>query len=168
MFRRPRPFVLVLLPLLAGVACRPHVSSIGAPAVARLTEDRCWGASISRTSLPPDSVAVRLQRAFLATGLSAGRWRLIGDTTWTTSGPAVLSSGFPRATYSARAVAVGHGDSTDYRVYAAFGAPPEGWDDSEEAALVGRHVIPLCHAIDVAAAIPRVLVRLGAKDTLPF
>lgn len=165
--RRTLLLALTLLPLIVGVSCR-HPSSIAvSPAAPELTEDYCWR-SASRTLLPPDSVVVRLQRAFVATGLTAGRWRQLGDTAWTASGPAVLSGNLPRATYSARGVAVNRGDSSHYRVYVAFGAPPEGWADADDATQIGRYIIPLCREVARVAAIPGVISDASPEDTLTF
>lgn len=163
--RGARTLARTLLPLLVTVACRHPAATTVTPTAPRSTEEHCWWTPF-RTPLPRDSVAARLQQAFVATGLDAARRRQAGDTTWVASGPTVVAANLPRATYRARAVAIGHADGTHYRVYVAVDAPPEGWADADEATQGGRYVIPMCGAIARAAALRGVPSAQSAEDTL--
>jgi hypothetical protein len=130
---------LIALAALTSTACRRTPAAAPAPAAAPLDEEYCWWA-VLRTTLPPDTVAARFERAFAAVGLAGGGWTRRGDTAW-------AHAGLPGARYASRAVAYRRGDSTHFRYYVA-GAPGLAPRDS------APNVVALCGRIARAAAIP--------------
>jgi hypothetical protein len=135
-----------MLPLLIAVlsaGCRAH-PVVTAPLTARLSEEHCWWA-VMRSPLPPDSVAIRFQRAFTAVGLSASAWTRSADTAWAHAGPTRMSG----ATYASRVIAYWHGDSTHFRQYISIAAQP-----SDTINPIG-----FCQDISRAAAVPTSVPR---------
>lgn len=130
-----RASLLLAMITLAGLGCRRAPEP--APAPVQLEEDYCWWA-VLRSSLPPDSVAARFERAYAAVGLAGVRRVQLGDTAWVQTTPVVLD-GVLRAS---RAVAYRRGDSTHFRYFV-------GSRESEGAA----GPLSLCVRIAQAAAI---------------
>ena len=133
----------VMLAALAGAGCRRKPAA-AAPTPAPLDEEYCWWA-VLRTTLPPDTVAARFERAFAAVGLTGGGWTRQGDTAWAHAGP---TAGQPGAPYASRAVAYRRGDSTHFRYYVGIAAARLAPPDSAPT------LIPLCGRIARAAAVP--------------
>lgn len=154
---RRSSFAAVLLILTAALAagCRRRVAA--APARVQLVEEHCWWA-VMRSTLPPDSVAARFERAFTAVGLTGAARTRQADTAWAHAGPTLLG-GPSGATYAGRAVAYWHGDSTHFRYYLAAGParagraqPAADTVDPSSNPASGRR-IALCGEIARAAAI---------------
>jgi hypothetical protein len=123
--------------------CRRQAVNLSPPV--SHAEEHCWWA-VMRSPLPPDSVAARFQRAFIAVGLTNAMWTHKADTAWVHGGPTALAAS-PGATYESRVVAYWHGDSTHYRQYVAV-APQPG-----ESRNLGQRTIPFCTTTARAAAV---------------
>ena len=138
--------VLVIVTAAVGGGCRPPARS--APIPTQGPEDYCWW-TVMRTTLPPDSVAARFERAFVVTGLTEATWARLADTAWAHAGPTPL--GGPPATISeSRVVAYRHGDTTRFRHFVTI-SPPQG-QSADTINLAGRY-IGLCGQILRAAAV---------------
>jgi len=96
------------------------------PGAAPLTipDDYCWHA-VFRTSLAPDTVAHRFERAFTGLGLTNASTTTRGDTAWSHAGPTRLAGEWGDALYAARVVAYRVADSTHFRHFVGI-APPSG------------------------------------------
>ena len=102
--------------VLSGTACHRNPVNVRS-SVAGPPEQHCWWAAY-RTTLPPDSVAARFERALTSIGFSGGRVGSLADTAWAQAGPTALAS--PElGTYAARVVAIRMRDSTHFRVFIA-------------------------------------------------
>lgn len=154
---------LMILSALSGVGChRQHVATARAHgALASPDWDYCWWAAM-RTTIPPDSVAVRFERGFTAIGLTDATWAHSADTAWAHAGPTPLRDGEQQlpagVTYESRAVAYATGDSTHFRYWFRTNPPQGGWAraaDSVEAtrpfAICGR----IAQAADIQSSVPK-------------
>jgi hypothetical protein len=137
---------VVLVAALSGACRQPVVLPQAAPTQA--TEEHCWWA-VLRTTLPPDSVAIRFQRGFNAVGLTDAMWTSSADTSWARGGPTSIAG----ATYQSRAVAYRRGDSTHFRHFVTVVPQP-----SDTVSVGGRH-IAMCGGIARATAIPTSVPR---------
>jgi hypothetical protein len=126
-------------------ACRRTVAA-PAPAPLALEEGYCWWA-VFRTTLPPDSVAVRFVSAFESIGLIGARWTQQGDTAFAEAGPTRLSAQWNGEIAAARVVAYQHGDSSHFRHFLSLQPVPGG------SRIVGARTIPLCSALGQAAQV---------------
>jgi hypothetical protein len=143
--------ILMMVAAPLGAGCRRSVVTTLAPA--QMQEDHCWWA-VLRSALPPDTVAIRFQRAFTTVGLTDASWTHGGDTAWARAGPTPLSGRHAGAMYSSRAVAFRRGDSTHFRYYVAIALPPGGQMARPDTVNVGARQIDFCGEIARAAAIP--------------
>jgi hypothetical protein len=139
-----------------GVGCRPSV--VTTPVPAQMQEDHCWWA-VLRSALPPDTVAIRFQRAFTAVGLTDATWTRSADTAWARAGPTLLSGRYAGATYASRAVAYRRGDSTLFRHYVAIALPTDRQMPRPDTVNMGARQISFCGEIARAAAIPTSVPR---------
>jgi hypothetical protein len=147
-----------LLLLATGLACAPRrAATPSSAAVAAGTTDHCWW-STHRSTLPPDSIAVRFERAFAAVGFSGVTQGSAADTAWTQTEATVLPGAPPDALRTMWAVAYRRGDSTHYRYFveSARISPTETVAASGTTPAAPAGVILLCTAVARAAAIPGV------------
>jgi len=104
--------------ILAGSAChRNTVRTTAIPMVQWPSEQHCWWAAF-RTTMPPDSIAMRFSYALESIGLSGGSSGSLADTAWAQAGPTTLV-GDRVGRYAARVVAIRFGDSTRLRPFVA-------------------------------------------------
>jgi hypothetical protein len=141
-----RSFSSLALALILGVACRRPTSAAVRPA--GLKEGHCWWA-VLRSTRPPDSVAARFTDAFIQAGFSTVIFKRNADTAWSTASATQLDIGGP-ATFTSRAIAYWHGDSTHFRYFVdvqpSSGASPDSVDRS-------KNVLAFCSQIARSAAI---------------
>ncbi|MEJ7809568.1 MAG: hypothetical protein WKG32_04040 [Gemmatimonadaceae bacterium] len=138
--------VLLLLIALLGAGCRRRAATTPAPA--RLSEDHCWWA-VLRSTLPPDSVAARFERAFTTVGLTGATRTRSADTAWVHAGPTPLGG----RQHESRAVAYWHGDSTHFRYYVAIAPASQGRAQPADTLEREPGHIGFCGEIARAAAI---------------
>jgi hypothetical protein len=113
-------------------------------------EEHCWWAAY-RTTMPPDSVAIRFGRALESIGFSGSRVGSLADTAWAQAGPSMLA-GQRAGTYAARVVAIRMGDSTRFRPFVASDT------------LDGGKTIPMCGEIMRRTALHASVPREEERD----
>ena len=149
-------------------ACSRQAPAVSTAPVAAATETPCWW-TVYRSELPLDTVATHLVNAFSTLGLGGATWERQGDTAWAHAGPTHLASRFG-GTFSARAVAFQHGDSTLYRYFVTADPPPGGWRHGYDSVTVtGRHmsVIPAASALGLCASIASTAQNDGKAPKQP-
>src|SRR3954465_14079215 len=127
----------------AGVGCRARFRA--APSLSAGTTLWCW--SITRTSLPPESVSVRLARAFTSAGLTGAATLQLGDTAWVHAGPSPLSDFIADVRFEARAEAFRQADSTRVRYEVGIAPPAGAWSAFADTTAAKRRGSALCSEI---------------------
>jgi hypothetical protein len=141
----PRPMrrrAVMLVLLVAG--CRHAPPPVAAPVSIR--DDHCWHA-VFRTPLPPDTVALRFERAFTGLGLTNASSTMRGDTVWSHAGPTRLAGDWGDARYEARVVAFRVADSTHFRHF--VGVAPA----SSDTLNTGARLLAFCGALGRASQV---------------
>ncbi|MEP6691755.1 MAG: hypothetical protein ABJD07_11410 [Gemmatimonadaceae bacterium] len=128
--------------------------------------EHCWW-TVLATLLPPDTVASRFQRAFVAMGQTGATRKHSADTASAHGGPAPLDSLYGGAILESRAVAFRQGDTTRFRYFVAI-TPPVVAQSAPRTVPAPSH-IAVCGAIAKAAAVPTLMYRRSpnADDSLP-
>jgi hypothetical protein len=81
------------------------------------SEQHCWWAAF-RTTMPPDSIAMRFSSALESIGFAGVRNGSLADTAWAQAGPTTLG-GERGGRYAARVVAIRFSDTTRLRSFVA-------------------------------------------------
>jgi hypothetical protein len=133
-----------------------HRQTQPAPSLATAKSPRvreyCWWA-VLRSARPPDSVAVRFQRAYQELMLGKVTSGRRGDTAWAHAGPSWISNRATNASYESGALAYPIGDSTHFRYYVTISAPPGGWIRQSDSVEASRGDIDFCTNIARHASI---------------
>jgi hypothetical protein len=144
--------------VLLATGCH-HAPPPAAPPLS-LNDDYCWHA-VFRTSLAPDTVAHRFERAFTGLGLTNASSTTRGDTAWSHAGPTRLAGEWGDAVYEARVVAYRVADSTHFRHF--VGVAPRSSDTLNPSARLIEFCSALGRASQVHGTAPR---EPGAEETL--